>query len=133
MAAIHQIEGSAEVWDLDQDKLLSTFRTSGSLYAVAVRPDGEQVAFAGADGTVGLGDPETGQRQLTLRGSDASVGNISYGPDGSRLASVGTDGVLRVWTLDLDELIEIAKDKVTRALDDDECRQWLHLEACPSP
>jgi WD40 repeat protein len=127
-----QVEGSAEVWQLERDEPIATFRSSGLLYAVAFRPDGQQLAFAGADGTIGLGDPDTGEQQLVLRGSQSSIGNVSFSPHGSRLASAGTDGILRVWVLDLDELIGIAKGKLTRSLDDDECRQWLHLEACPT-
>ncbi len=132
VAAVDEIDGSAEVWDLDRDEPTATFRSSGSLLAVAFRPDGQQLAFAGADGTIGLGDPDTGEQQLVLRGSQSSIGHISFSPDGSRLASMGADGVLRLWVLGLDELIEIARGKLTRSLDDDECRQWLHLEACPT-
>ena len=131
LVAVHQIEGSAEVWDLADGAKTATFRSSGSIYAVAFRPDGLQVAFAGADGTVGLGDPRTGATQLVLRGHEASVSNLGYSPDGTRVASVGTDGVLRVWTLDLDELIRLAEDRITRRLSEDECRRWLHLDACP--
>jgi WD40 repeat protein len=132
VAAVHQIEGSAEVWDLDRDEPIATFHSSGSLHAVAFRPDGQQLAFAGADGTIGLGDPDTGQQQLVLRGSRSSIGYMAFSPDGTRLASMGTDGILRLWALDLDELIEIAQGRLTRSFDDDECRQWLHLEGCPT-
>jgi hypothetical protein len=37
-----------------------------------------------------------------------------------------------VWALDLDDLIAIAHDKLTRELSDEECRQYLHVDACPS-
>jgi hypothetical protein len=36
--------------------------------------------------------------------------------------------LVRVWALDLDVLIDIARTKVTRELTDDECRQYLHQE-----
>ena len=75
VASVHQIEGSAEVWDLDRDEPIATFHSSGSLNTVAFRPDGEQLAFAGADGTVGLGDPDTGEQQLVLRGHHSSIGS----------------------------------------------------------
>jgi Novel STAND NTPase 1/WD domain, G-beta repeat len=62
--------------------------------------------------------------------SDAMVTSVAFSPDGSRLASVGADGALRVWALDLDDLVEIARSELTRTLTDDECRQYLHLRRC---
>jgi WD40 repeat protein len=56
------------------------------------------------------------------------VSGLDFSPDGERLASASADGVVRVWTLDLDELISIANDELTRGLTDDECRQYLHLD-----
>jgi hypothetical protein len=40
------------------------------------------------------------------------------------------DGTVRAWALDVDDLLEIARHEVTRALTDDESRQYLHLETC---
>jgi hypothetical protein len=39
---------------------------------------------------------------------------------------------VRIWALDVDDLLEIAHQKLTRTWTDDECRQFLHLEACPT-
>jgi WD40 repeat protein len=58
------------------------------------------------------------------------VSSSAFSPDGTRLASLTYDGVVRVWTLDLDELVEIAQRRVTRDLTDAECRQYLHLDTC---
>jgi hypothetical protein len=44
----------------------------------------------------------------------------------------GFDGIFRVWALDLDELIALAQSRVTRTLTDEECQQYLHLDACPA-
>jgi hypothetical protein len=44
--------------------------------------------------------------------------------------SVESDGVVRVWALDLGELIAIAKDELTRGLTDEDCRQYLHQPSC---
>jgi hypothetical protein len=38
---------------------------------------------------------------------------------------------VRVWTFDLDELIEIARNELTRTLTDEECQQYLHEQRCP--
>ena len=52
-------------------------------------------------------------RLLVLQAHDYIVTGISFSDDGRWLASASPDGVVRVWALDLDELIEIAKRKVT--------------------
>ena len=56
---------------------------------------------------------------------------MAFSPDGSRLASVGGEGVVRVWALDLNDLVELAKREATRALTDEECHHYLHLQRCP--
>ena len=42
------------------------------------------------------------------------------------------DDSVRVWALDIDDLIEIARQNITRSLTDEECRAYLHVESCPS-
>jgi hypothetical protein len=61
------------------------------------------------------------------------VGRLAFSPDGTKLASQGPlSGVVRVWALDIDDLLEIAQENVTRSLTDAECRRYLHVEACPA-
>jgi hypothetical protein len=55
---------------------------------------------------------------------------VTFYPDGNELASIGADGVVRVWALDRDDLVEIAERKLTRTLTDAECRRYLHVEEC---
>jgi hypothetical protein len=37
---------------------------------------------------------------------------------------------VRIWALDIEDLLEIARTTVTRTLTDEECRQYLHVESC---
>jgi hypothetical protein len=60
------------------------------------------------------------------------VFKVVFSPDGSMLASWADDGT-RVWALDIDDLLEIARANVTRSLSDVECRQYLHVAACSDP
>ena len=122
----------AEVWDWETGQHLRTLTGhSGSVISAAFSPDGSRLATATRDGTIRLWDPYTGDQQLVLRGHQARVTSVVFSPDGSRLASTSVDGTLRVWALDLDELVGVARNELTRTLTDDECRQYLHTEHCP--
>ena len=48
------------------------------------------------------------------------------------MASVGNDGLVRVWALELDNLISIAERRLTRSFTDEECRQFLKQDGCPA-
>ena len=56
---------------------------------------------------------------------------MSFSRDGAQLASGSSDGSVRIWALDLDDLIAIAKSELTRSLTNEECRQYLHVDRCP--
>ena len=63
-----------------------------------------------------------------LHGHEGPVWDIDFSPDGAKLASASPEGVVRVWALDLDDLIAIAKREVTRGLSASECRQYLRSD-----
>jgi hypothetical protein len=48
------------------------------------------------------------------------------------VAATTADGLARVWALDIDELLAIAKQKLTRSLTEEECHQYLHVGTCPT-
>jgi WD40 repeat protein len=57
---------------------------------------------------------------------------IAFSPDGSRLATTSLDGTVRVYALNLKDLIQIALSHLTRQLRLEECQQYLHVPACPA-
>jgi WD40 repeat protein len=124
-------DGTAEIWDARTGHKIATLAGHRGVFNIAFAPDGSRVATAAFDGTVRLWDPESGEQLLVLRGHAALVSSVAFSPDGSKLASVGPDGTVRVWALDLHDLIEIAKSRVTRRLTDEECQQYLHGSRCP--
>ena len=56
---------------------------------------------------------------------------LAFSGDGSLLAAQGCAGV-RVFALDVDELLAIARANVTRSLTTDECRLYLHGDCPPA-
>jgi hypothetical protein len=57
---------------------------------------------------------------------------VAYDPDGRWLATASIDGTARVYVLSIEELVSLARSRVTRSLTDQECHQYLHLDACPA-
>jgi WD40 repeat protein len=124
-------DGRARVWDVDSGE--SSLRLEGHAGAVerAVwSPDGGTIATGDAAGAVRLWNATTGDLKLSLRGHTAMVVGLSYSPDGRRLASTDGDGTVRVWANDIDDLIQLASDRLTRGLTEAECASY-HFDECP--
>ena len=63
---------------------------------VAFSPDGQRLAVGGADGTLTLWEPESGQQLLRLPGHPDRIDGIKFLPDGKNIVSL-SDTELRIW------------------------------------
>jgi WD40 repeat protein len=121
------------VWDAENGKELLTLRGhSDYVYGVAFSPGGQRLATASGDKTAKEWDAESGQELLTLRHS-GPVDGVAFRPDGKRLAtaSEGEDRGVRVYALDLGELLNLARSRVTRTFTPEECQGYFQSETCP--
>jgi len=128
-------DGTGAVWEIAAilDGSVVPRRLTGHLgavLAVAASGDGELVATGGEDARVRLWSVETGAQVLELAAQSGAVEGVSFTPDGRRLLAASSDGVTRTYLLDLEELVEVARDRAARNLTDAECRRYLR-GPCP--
>jgi WD40 repeat protein len=127
------LDNVVDIWDADTGERLSSLEGhTGNVNDEAFDATGERAATASADGSVRIWDPRTGRQQLVLRlALPLGAEGVAFSPDGRRLVTTWDDGLTRIWTLDLDELVDIAGDRVTRGLTTVECERYLHVDTCP--
>jgi WD40 repeat protein len=129
--ATASMDGTARVWDAATSKQLLALsgHTTGVL-SVAFSPDGKWLATGSLDNTAKLWDAQTGQLLQNLPGPAQGVTSVAFSPDGERLLVASLDGTTRLYELKFDNLLALAKTRVTRPLTATECQQYLH-GPCP--
>jgi WD40 repeat protein len=146
--------GGVEVWDLEaifargpergcsgkerksSDAARVVRFTANSGFGLEFSPNGRLLATAGFDGVVGVWDAGSGTNRLRLTHA-GQVGGAAFSSDGRHLlASVnrsqGSLHSLQVYTLNLEELVRIARGKLTRGFTRDECRYYFQSPRCPA-
>jgi WD40 repeat protein len=98
-----------------------------------VNGDGTLVATkARSNEPVTVWDTTSGERVAVLDPNlIAGSPYIFFHPEHPYLSVLGDGGVLLTYTLDIDELVEEARSRLTRSLTDAECATFLHAETCP--
>lgn len=157
MLAAGDRNGQVTVWDLptaldsstqltaelgEPRVLLSLAGHTRRITRLAFSPNGMWLGTASADGTAKIWDLESRQEFLSFSlhagpasrnaaAPDGAPTGIAFSPDGSLLATSGSEGMTYLYVLELDDLLALAHQRLTRSLTDDECRRYLHVEACP--
>jgi WD40 repeat protein/transcriptional regulator with XRE-family HTH domain len=126
-AATASWDGTAKVWDASTgEQLLELRGHTNAVTSIAFSTDGSRIATISRDGTAKLWNAVTGNELLTFTGDGSGLNDLAFSPDGKLLATGGDNGV-RVYLLQLDDLIALARTRVTRELSSDECQKYLHL------
>jgi WD40 repeat protein len=76
------------------------------------------------DKTAKVWDTKTGQELMTLTGHDGRVMSAAHSPDGPWIVTASNDGTVQIYTTDMEELLEIAKSRVTRQLTTEEKEKY---------
>ena len=136
LATAHE-DGTARLWDLttgDETQqpvaALTLVGHTGSVWDAAFNPAGDRVATLSWDGTARLWDATTGEELLTLRGENNGP-DLAFSPDGRLLATTSGSGKVHVYATGLNDLLALARERVTRSLTQAECQRYLHVETCP--
>ncbi len=77
----------------------SFFKSPQNVYAAAVAPDGQTLAWSLEDGSIQLIRVSDQQPVATLTGHPDYVYDLRFSPAGDRLYSASHDGVVRVWDM----------------------------------
>ncbi|MGE5195425.1 MAG: PQQ-binding-like beta-propeller repeat protein [Deltaproteobacteria bacterium] len=95
-------EGWLRVWDIEKRELLSATNVGFGVRTAVFLADRETLALGQWPGRVLLWDIAAGRSGLRFTGHDkpdAMVDSIAVGPDGSLLATTGTDGMIYLWAV----------------------------------
>ncbi|MCO6451478.1 MAG: PQQ-binding-like beta-propeller repeat protein [Caldilineales bacterium] len=125
-------DGVITIWNVTTgDRLHTMAGHAGLTLRLAFNHDGTRLASTGFDRLAKVWDVASGEELFSLYGNLSNVFGVAFSPDGSTLAVAGADGTVRTFTLAMDELVSLAESRLTRELTDEECRKFLHVEACP--
>lgn len=87
------IDQTVQIWDVATKHLLRTYPANSFAWS----PDGKYIASTNGDGTVHVWNAKTGQTVYVYKGQaqEQGVGALAWSPDGTRIASGGTD--IHIW------------------------------------
>jgi hypothetical protein len=76
-------------------------------------------------------ESEAGGERLTLLDQGLSLSGEDASLDGRYLAAAGSDGTISVYIMSIEELMEVARSRLSREFTQEECRTYLSLDNCP--
>ena len=118
-------------WDAETgDRLLTITGHTGRVLDLDVSPDNTLLVSGSADATVRVWDTETGKEIYTFEGNSEESKSVVFRPDGKRVLTASADNTSKEFTVDYDELLQIAQEYELRDLTQEECLRYLKRTSC---
>jgi WD40 repeat protein len=127
------VEGVVRLVDTDDWNVRRFTGNLGRTWGVTIDQRGTTIATA-SDAGLHVWDTSAARLALILTDvpfPEAPGIDMSFSPDGTRLAAPTVDGAATVYLFNVDELMDLARGDLTRGFTDQECRRYLHLARCP--
>ena len=128
--ATASVDRTIKIWRLATGEVEQSLLGSNEISRLIYSPDGTRLAVAAGDKTTTIWEVESGQRWLTLGGATSRISDLAFNSDGRHLAIASEDGAVRLYTLDLAELLNLAQARLTRDFAAGECQKYLGQASC---
>ena len=92
-------------WDLHTGTKVSSWKTSGSVRALAATPDGSKVLCGSSSYDVEIWDIETGSQLAVLDNDAGAIYSFAITPDGRYVICAGDSGNISIWDLNRGQLV----------------------------
>ena len=118
--------------DADTLAPLDTLEQRAAVFQVTFSTDGTRIVTSSDDGAARVWNAQTGRLIFTSPDEPSDLLGAAFSQDGSRIAMFYSDGRILVHAIAFEDVLEIAKERVTRSLTNAECRTYLHVSVCPT-
>ncbi len=111
-------DGIVTIWDLNNGhEIAKLIGHTDLIWHLAFSHDGKKLVTASFDRTAKVWDLATYRELYTFSGSTKWVRSASFNMDDSKLAVASEDGLIRIYDLRIDDLINLAFDRIYNSLD----------------
>ncbi len=76
------------------------------------------------------GDENSGEEIAMLTDQNLPLEGVDFSPDGRNVVTAGEDGMVRVFIVAVEDLMELARSRLSRGFTHEECQRYLHLPSC---
>lgn len=127
--ATTSVDGTGAIWSNDGSLVARLIGHTASAWNLAWTPDDTELVTISTDGTIRIWDPKTGELRMTLAVPVGTPSGVDVNGDALMAVAAGP-GTVYLYTLDVDQLLDLARQRLTRSLSAREC-VLFDLDPCP--